>query len=310
MISLGSDDTVKTFFSSSTDSNGRFELSILIPLSFPLGVNKVELNTGSSNKYSPYSFTYNVEIFSKPIININTNSTIKNGGKFLLKISLTEDNGKMPISKAVIIVYSDGVRDAHLITDNLGYAYYESTFPHKANDLSIFVDYNGSRNEFYTSSDAEITLVVEKDSETQIDYIAELSNYWILILGCIIIIVIFGYWFRWRRQHIPEIREALTDLLERLETSDRTRRAIFDTYLKLLAILDKYGFIRKQSETAREFENAIKDALPQVSPKSLDSLTSLFEEARYSIHRLGKKDRLKAVKNLKVIQGDLAIQPT
>jgi hypothetical protein len=310
MVSLGSDDAVKSYFSTATDSNGRFELSILIPLSFPLGVNMVELGTGSSNKYEPYSYTYNVEIFSRPIININTNSTIKNGGKFLLTISLTEDNGKMPISKSVIIVYSDGIRDAHLITDKLGYAYYESTFPHKTDDLVILVDYNGSKNEYYTSSDAEITLVLEKDEEDQIDYIAQLNNYWLLILGCIIIIVILGVWLRWRRQHIPEIREALSDLMEKLETSDRTRRAIFDTYLKLLAILDKYGFIRKQSETAREFENAIQDALPQVSPKSLDSLTSLFEEARYSIHRMGKKDRVKAVKNLKVIQGNLTIQPT
>lgn len=309
MVSLGSDESIMTFFSSTTDSKGRFDISILVPLSFPLGLNKVEISTGISNKYETTIFQYYVDIYSKPIITIDTNSTIQKGKTFVLSISLTEDNGKMPISKSFLKVYIDGVSDEQLTTDQLGHAVYETTYPSDTNKLEILVKYDGSKNEYYSPSESTITLSPKESESEDIDYMGELNNYWFLIIGIIAILIVAAYWVHWRRKHIPEIREVLSELMDKLETTDRSRRVIFDTYIKLLEILNRYGFIRKDSETPREFEYAIQDALPNISSKNLDSLTSLFEEARYSIHRLGKKERVKAVKNLKIIRNNLNVQP-
>ena len=50
------------------------------------------------------------------------------------------------------------------------------------------------------------------------------------------------------------------------------------------------GFLRRDFETVREFEIAIRNALP-ISESSLISLDRIFEEARYSSHELGGDHR-------------------
>ena len=52
----------------------------------------------------------------------------------------------------------------------------------------------------------------------------------------------------------------------------------------------KRGFLRRNFETVREFESAIRQALP-ISEASLVSLDRIFEEARYSSHVLGDSHR-------------------
>ena len=244
-----------------------------------------------------------MEIFAKPKLTIQSNTTITKGESYSLTFLLTEDNGQIPINEAVIKVYIDGVHQTRLITDEQGYAHFQSTFPNRADAVKISAIYSGSKNEFYTETDNELTL-----KPTEIENVRNyslVSQIWSLVLGILAIIIIAFLWIKWRQRHIPEVKELLTDLMERLESSDKSRRIIYDAYLKLLTILERYGFIRKDSETPREFEQAIQTALPKVNSKHLDSLTSLFEEARYSKHRLGKSKRGQAVRNLRVIRKSL-----
>ena len=46
------------------------------------------------------------------------------------------------------------------------------------------------------------------------------------------------------------------------------------------------GFLRRDFETVREFEMAIRTALPQISEEAISGLDSVFEEARYSRHEM------------------------
>jgi hypothetical protein len=309
LISLGADESIKSHFSAITDKNGIFEVSVLVPLSFPLGVNPIEVTLGLSDKYETTQAINYTIVFSNPVININTNSTIKKGENYLLTIVMTEDNRKIPITLSIISLEIDGVHKAHLTTDNFGYAYYEAIFPTDRDQIIVTAKYNGSEIEYYRSTKNEILLKQESTEKEESNYFSAMNQFWILLIGCIVIIIIAFFWLRWRRQHIIEVSEVLTDFMKKLETSDKTRRIIYETYLKLLEILNKYGFIRKESETAREFEHAISEALPHVKRKNLDNLTSLFEEARYSDHKLHKSARVKAVKNLKIIRKSLVVQP-
>ncbi len=310
-VYLGGDENTREYFSTTSDSNGRFTISLLVPMSFPLGTNNISLATGLNDKYDIGSYTYDINVFSKPVITIRSNSTIAKGGNYIVTIILTEDNGKIPISSSILIVEIvniDGVNKVNLITDELGYAYLEGVFPEDSDKIVIRVLYNGSSaNEYYTAANAELTLKPSQEDTVDNDYYSGLMSYWYLPVGIIAIMGILLYWVRWRKRHIHEVSELLTDLMSKLETGDKTRRVIYDTYLKLLAILQKYDFIRKDSETPREFGDGIKDALPQVNSKHLDSLTSLFEEARYSKHRLGKSDRVRAVRNLRTIRNNLKV---
>ena len=68
------------------------------------------------------------------------------------------------------------------------------------------------------------------------------------------------------------------------------REAIFQCYESMVHVLMGRGFLRRDFETVREFEMAIRSALP-ISEQSLLSLDRIFEEARYSSHILGEPHR-------------------
>ena len=60
------------------------------------------------------------------------------------------------------------------------------------------------------------------------------------------------------------------------------------------------GFLRRDFETVREFEMAIRKAL-QISEQALIALDRIFEEARYSSHRLGEGHRENAQMALQTV---------
>jgi len=95
----------------------------------------------------------------------------------------------------------------------------------------------------------------------------------------------------WRRVHVREIERVLEiaeDELYKLDLDDldAVRKVIIRAYLGLCEVLRRYDFLRKESWTVREFELAIREALPDVPERDLGELTWLFEEARYSVHEL------------------------
>lgn len=89
-----------------------------------------------------------------------------------------------------------------------------------------------------------------------------------------------------------------------LATGDEYRRTIFEAYRKMCAHLERYGYTREEHVTPREFERALKLALP-LDTKSIRVLTKLFEEARYSDHRMGERSRQAAIESLKYVEQDL-----
>ena len=92
---------------------------------------------------------------------------------------------------------------------------------------------------------------------------------------------------------IKELANIFNYAAEMLSSGDEYRRAIFECYENLCLILKKRGFLRRDFETVREFEIAIRKALP-ISEESLISLDRIFEEARYSSHKLGELERQNA----------------
>jgi hypothetical protein len=54
------------------------------------------------------------------------------------------------------------------------------------------------------------------------------------------------------------------------------------------------GFLRRDFETVREFEMAIRAALPNITEESLSLLDNVFEEARYSRHEMGESHKINA----------------
>jgi hypothetical protein len=98
---------------------------------------------------------------------------------------------------------------------------------------------------------------------------------------------------RRKQAAIDELAGVFSYTAELLAAGDEVREAIFNCYESLCQILLRRGFLRRDFETVREFELAIRNALP-ISEQALVALDRIFEEARYSSHVLGEPHRQNA----------------
>ena len=103
-----------------------------------------------------------------------------------------------------------------------------------------------------------------------------------------------------RRDLARAVRTAIRDL----ESGEDFRAAVLRCYKTMVLLFEQRGTRALPSQTAREFE---ADALRGmgVPQESIDDLTSLFEEARYSQHAIGERQRDDAIECLGTIRGRL-----
>ena len=95
--------------------------------------------------------------------------------------------------------------------------------------------------------------------------------------------------YRRNRQNelLSEMTEVFEYTAELLAAGDAIRESIFNCYQNLCSTLQTRGLLRRDFETVREFEVAIRQATPGISDEALESLDNMFEMARYSREELG-----------------------
>ena len=135
---------------------------------------------------------------------------------------------------------------------------------------------------------------------------APLFTFWqiIALIGMLLILgTLVGLGLSLRRRRLvalDEIAGIFSYTAELLAAGDEIREAIFNCYESLCNILMRNGFLRRDFETVREFEMAIRKALP-ISEEALVALDRIFEEARYSSHKLGDGHRQNAQHALSMV---------
>jgi transglutaminase-like putative cysteine protease len=130
-----------------------------------------------------------------------------------------------------------------------------------------------------------------------------------VLIGLILVVIILLFYLHWRKQHIEEIADVAERTEKRLslvpETEvDSIRRAIYEAYRAMLKVMRKYDFVREKSMTPLEFEKVIAEALP-ISDRNLSELTRIFEEARYSDHKLDTHIRDRAINCFRELKNEL-----
>lgn len=100
--------------------------------------------------------------------------------------------------------------------------------------------------------------------------------------------------------------QAVATAITELQLGGDVREVILACYARFCYFLGARGIAQQDALTPRELEGlAVQDLA--VSEDSAESLTSLFEEARYSVHALGEPDRERAVQSLERIRADLGV---
>ena len=129
-----------------------------------------------------------------------------------------------------------------------------------------------------------------------------------IVIAFLAIAAVVGYWYYLKKRYTEELKEVFKTAIEELDARKGdvrgTRQAIINTYKRTLHILEKYRFLKHRAHTPREFARAFESALP-AGGKHLNELTDVFEEARYSDHRMRERHRRRALRCLKDLYGEL-----
>ena len=96
------------------------------------------------------------------------------------------------------------------------------------------------------------------------------------------------------------IREAIGEL----EIGGDVRTAILACFHRFSVLLGRRGVTDQATMTPWEIEVAAVSGL-KVNPEAAATLTSLFEEARYSEHTLGEPERERSIRSLEAIRASL-----
>ena len=122
-------------------------------------------------------------------------------------------------------------------------------------------------------------------------------SYWIWAAVSLLIIgAAGGFWMLYmrRKEAFDELAEIFSYTAELLAAGDEIRESIFNCYEELCGVLMSHGHLRRDFETVREFEMAIRRAMP-ISEEALTAIDNMFEIARYSRHELNDTHRQQAV---------------
>ena len=137
------------------------------------------------------------------------------------------------------------------------------------------------------------------------------TPWWSYLLVLVLAALVAGGVVMYRRKKIADdllkdAAEVFAYTAELLAAGDAIREAIFTCYQDLCGLLQQRGFLRRDFETVREFEFAIRQALQGVSEDALTALDNTFEMARYSREEMGAQHQDVALQALNRMAGEIA----
>jgi len=232
------------------------------------------------------------------------------------------DLGGEPVSKGVVwlnITMGSYVNSTRGVTDIRGRVHFNFTSKLKDTATGNFFTLQTGQDEANIS--VEITFIGKQgftsSSKTRVgDYHRYVppppaQPPWLLIISIILIVLILGgiglfFFYRYieKKRRLKSLKKIIKKAADQLEAGNPYSYIIFKAYQKLGAHLRRYGFMRRDADTFREFEDAVRSALP-IDERSLDAFLDILEEARYSKHVIGEKHKEKAIGCLRQVESSL-----
>jgi hypothetical protein len=126
----------------------------------------------------------------------------------------------------------------------------------------------------------------------------------IAAVGIIFAGAFYVLWYTAKQRQLQKMQRIIRRAADRLVAGNTYAQAIFEAYRSLARFLQTNGYLRKDSETFREFEIALRQALP-IDAKSMDEFLSILEEARYSDHEIGAEQKDRAVATLRAVSASI-----
>jgi hypothetical protein len=233
---------------------------------------------------------------------------------------LLQDDNFQPIANGNITVYykDEGQRARKRLvhsglSDSQGFFEFNWTFQvNVVGNKTFIIEYEGLIMDTFLKQGDQV--ILSSETEYNITYIVppeivEPVPLWVYgVIGIVLVggamgIVWSSFYYRKRRQ-LRKMQRIIRRAVDRLVAGNLYSATIFQAYRKMAHLLREYGQLRRDSETFREFEDAIREALP-IDEESLDEFLTVLEEARYSEHDIGEGEKDRAIEALRGVQNSI-----
>ena len=132
-----------------------------------------------------------------------------------------------------------------------------------------------------------------------------ICGFLIILFVVILYIAILNVNKREKKKERKESRTFVDKVLHSVKIGDDVRKAILRAYKEMENMMQSRGIKDEKHYTPREFEKFALNTL-KLSPEPVETLVSLFEDARYSDHMLTDEDRRNAITALEAIRNELS----
>jgi len=318
-----------------TNTEGEFVFRSAVPGDLDVGEARLVFEFNGSDFYDAAENETLVVIQGRSVVNFDQSSIEVNGAPFDVRngtlhqqetmtgiIRVTDELGNPVASGDLRFFFSYQTGDqAEPIfisagpVDELGRFSFNVTFPESdfvRGNRTLLATYNGS---FCPTSISARTLCLKPATgnmsfryEVDIDEKGdEPPTLLYIVVGAVATIlggVVYFFWYAAKRRQLQRMQRIIRRAADRLVSGNPYAQVIFDAYRSLARYLQANGYLRADSETFREFENALRQALP-IDAKSMDEFLSILEEARYSDHEIGEAQKDRAVASLTAVTNSI-----
>ncbi len=318
-----------------TNTEGKFIFRSAVPGDLDVGEARLVFEFNGSDFYDPAKNETIVVIQGRSIVNFDRSSVEVNGLLFDVSngtlaqqetmtgiIRVTDELGN-PVAAGDLrffFSYQTGAQAEPIFisagpVDELGRYLFNVTFPESdfvRGNRTLLATYNGSfcgtsisaRTLCLKPSTGNMSIVYEYEVEPPPD--PDPLPYYI-VFGSVAAILggaVYFFWYAAKRRQLQRMQRIIRRAADRLVSGNPYAQVIFDAYRALARVLQASGYLRADSETFREFEAALRQALP-IDAKAMDEFLSILEEARYSDHDIGVEQKDRAVAALASVNSSI-----
>ena len=201
--------------------------------------------------------------------------------EFEIRVRLTGQQGEVLAGQEIVLLTN---RTYTAVTNSTGWATVPVYFAgNESGIMGIKVMFNGTELYLPASANSTALLFVEGGIS------GSLSGVMAVSMGLAVAVIAVLLYFV-RKGRMKAIKEAMDRAIYHLEVRDDYHRIVFETYRHLIKLLKRYGYLKQDWQTVREFQQALREAIPGISERNLKRIFDIFEEARYSHHRISEEE--------------------
>ena len=282
---------------------GHFEIELFFPLEEPVGLHSLNVSFAGDTFFNPSGAETTVTLQGRTLLTLEVlDQAVGQGALFTTQITLTLENGA-PIEEARVLVWLPPTEDYPngtnrlLRTDADGVAILTtSNYGTPDAPMVLTATYDGDNYHLGSTSQPASVNTITPAEDASNDLFIYVGIIGAVAAGGAVLLI-----HQYRQRHLRQLRQIVATTADALERGDDYNATVFESYVQLCRVLQHYGYLRKDHETAREFAQALEAALP-IDHDPLHRITRLYEVVDYSEHTVELVDRDEAIAALRAVE--------